>query len=711
MMKNKMITVVLIILIALTGFISCDFLSGGDSGNDGELTYPTLAVDVNQDYFTTIGSSSVDVYINDVKVGTIKESDLGSSWEYSPFTFNYTDSISSLRFVSGTYSDTFVSISDFASFPPTSITSIDKIKKVVLYPSQPSPSYTVDGTGAYIGPKKPSFTTSSATENSICLSVTEDESPTNLAFNVYLSTDGGLSFTKHNSTAIDATEMYDGYIIGGLARGTDYKVSIEAVYDGIISVKSSVESFTTDGTKWTVMVWLDGDNNLNPAAVVDFHEMEHGLYLASQSDSDITDKLNIIVQYDQNSSYDSSSSTHGIYKILPQSTVASNTTTLASTSTQIATIGEPNMGSAQELADFIDYTKIHYPAKNYALILWNHGGGVRSIKDEDILTKAICWDDTNGDDALYIGEIKDYLDSTHSVDFLGMDACLMGFLEVAYEYRPGTDDFGADAISFSPASEQGDGWEYDAIFSRLSGQSGTDSNGHSYYDIDSLTAQEFATVVAQEYGDAWSLDSWETQTAVDLTKIASVKTAADGFASAIKSYQAQVENIRGAVGYGNLMAYFDESDVDEWYAYAGFDLYELAEQVKENITDSSVAAAADTLMDAVDDAVLYSFGSSSYDSYYGTGYYSGKNGLAIFFPDGDEAYGDYPYWRYQHWYNGVSHDEYIDWATSIPNVNYGALDFCTSDGDGIVESWFELLQYWFNDSITPIDVYNPSPKE
>ena len=190
------------------------------------------------------------------------------------------------------------------------------------------------------------------------------------------------------------------------------------------------------------------------------------------------------------------------------------------------------MGSAEELADFIDYTKTHYPAKNYALILWNHGGGVRSVKDDNPLTRAICWDDTNEDDALYIGEIKDYLDSTHSVDFLGMDACLMGFLEVAHEFRHGSGDFGADAISFSPATEQGDGWEYNAIFSRLNGQEGTDTNGHPYYDIESLTAQQFATVVAQEYDDAWSQSSGETQTAVDLTKIASVKTAVDEFAFA-----------------------------------------------------------------------------------------------------------------------------------------------------------------------------------
>jgi len=461
--------------------------------------------------------------------------------------------------------------------------------------------------------------------------------------------------------------------------------------------------------EWTVMVWLDGDNNLNEDAVIDIHEMEYGLYLAQQSDSDITDKLNIIVQYDQNSKYDSSSSVPGRYKVLPNATENSENVAPSSTSTLLESLAEPNMGSAAELATFIDYAKENYPAENYALILWNHGGGVRSVKHDDNLTKEICIDDTD-DDVLYIGEIKDYLDSSHSVDFLGMDACLMGFVEVAYEFRPNTGDFGADAITFSPASEQGDGWEYDAIFSRLSGQSGTDSDGHPYYSIDTLSANQFATVAAQEYEDAWSGNSWETQTAVNLTQIAAVKSAADDFAMTIKDYQTQVENIRGAVGTGNLLAYFIESNVDEWFAYAGFDLYELAEQVRDENLSTTVNNAADDLMDAIDDAVLYSFAQSSYDGY-GTGFEGGKNGLAIFFPDGDEDYGDNPYWAVQHWYNGVSHSDYASWWGSPDSPDYGALDFCTSDGDGTVESWFELLQYWFNPSDSSYNSYNPSPIE
>ena len=470
--------------------------------------------------------------------------------------------------------------------------------------------------------------------------------------------------------------------------------------------------------EWTIMVWLDGDNNLNDAAIADFHEMEYGLGLADDYDYDLMDNLNVIAQYDGftnegaggdnfNTAPDS---TPGRYRVLPANSLYGSSTDL---NNKIQNLSEPNMGSASELASFISFCKTYFPAKKYALILWNHGGGVRSIKEDNAPARAICWDDGNDEDALYIGEIKDNLTSEHSVDFLGMDACLMGFLEVAYEFRPDSGDFGADAISFSPATEQGDGWEYQRIFNRFSGSGyyeGPSWGSDPCYDIESLTANQFAGIVAKEYEDVFSNDTWETQTAVDLTKIAAVKSAVDSFAVTLAPFQSQTENIRGAEGTMDLMAYFDESDHGEWLDYAGFDLYELAEQVKYHSSNTALNAAADDLMAAVEDAIIYSWAESSYSGY-GTGVESGKNGLAIFFPDGDAMYdSSYTYWDYQFFYSSLPQTEIYSFASAwSSDPYYGALDFCTGDNDGTVDGWYELLQYWFNpgkdDAIHPGPMY------
>ena len=717
MRKRQIVALLLVTAVALTGFVSCDLLFGptGDSGDSGSSDSYTLVVDVKPSYFTALSISSVDVYVNSEKVGTINSSSLDSTSEYDQFSFSYTDPITSLRFTSSKYSNTFDEFSDFWNDEelPTSITSMSQIKKVILGYSYDWWSEVYSGTGAYIGPRQPDFfNITSITDSSATIYFTsETESPEDLFFNIYLSTDGGSSYTKYNSTAVEASDMFDDYTLTELNPGTDYNMVLESVYEGISSYKSTSKTFSTDDVKWTVMVWLDGDNDLNPMAVQDYLEMEDGLFQAQTYDSDITENLDIIVRYDNNPSYDVDDTSPGIYLVQPNAKSKSRSVLSGSTALLKGT-SDPNMGSAEELADFIDYSKTNYPADKYALILWNHGGGVRSTRSpldtKDEVSRAICWDYTNGEDALYVGEIKDYLNSTHSVDFLGMDACLMGFLEVAYEFRPGTDDFGAQAISFSPATEQGDGWEYDQIFSRFSGSTLNEEDGRKNYLITQVSPQTFATIVAQEYGDAFSSYSAETQTAVDLTKISAVKSASDIFANKVSGYKSAVESIRGAVLSPNLMNYFDDDDSGEWYEYAGFDLYELAEKVKSSSSISGADTAATNLMNAIDEAILFSFAGSSY----GSSYEPGKNGLAIFFPHGDASYGSHTYWAYQHWYNNVSRTDYTSWWGSEAPP-YGGIDFCTSDGDGTVESWFELLQYWFNpdSSLPPDNSYNPSPLE
>jgi len=430
---------------------------------------------------------------------------------------------------------------------------------------------------------------------------------------------------------------------------------------------------------WTIMVWLDGDNSLDLAAKEDFHEMEAGLFAAQQADPDIMDNLNIIVQYDGRYG------NYGRFEVQPRDInpdFDESNPSYGKISGGLST--EPNMGDAGELKNFIEDTKQDYPADNYALILWNHGGGVRSLQ-ADSSSREIC-EDTTDNDILYIGEIKDVLEVADSVDFLGMDACLMGMTEIAYEFRPDTGDFSAQAMAFSPAEEQVDGWEYQNIVSRFGS-----------INLDTMEAADFARIVVEEYEDAFSSYETETQTAVDLTKIAAVKEKVDLMARAIGGNSANkvmMESIRGSGDTPGLMHYFDDSKGYDWENYAGFDLYELADEVEASEMTIAVKNAAGAVKTAVEDAVLTSWAGSSY-----TGFENGKNGLSIFFPDGDAVdpnYGDsHIYWTYQYFYSSLTRDEINEWAVRT-DLNYGALDFCTGDADSIVEGWFELLQSWYN---------------
>jgi clostripain len=151
--------------------------------------------------------------------------------------------------------------------------------------------------------------------------------------------------------------------------------------------------------EWTVMVYLDADNNLESAGIDDINEME---IVGS------TTEVNIVVQVDR----------------IPYSVLASNnegyaddisnsnwTTTRRYYITQDfdpvqinsqlkSDLGELNMGDSQTLIDFTNWATINYPARKYLLVIWNHGGGFRSLS----LTKDIAWDDTSGGDKITMPE-------------------------------------------------------------------------------------------------------------------------------------------------------------------------------------------------------------------------------------------------------------------------------------------------------------------
>lgn len=163
-------------------------------------------------------------------------------------------------------------------------------------------------------------------------------------------------------------------------------------------------------------------------------------------------------------------------------------------------------GSPQTLLDFIRWAKAKAPADRYALIIWNHGSGwdpldfdelyehvksagvtpreldlrassqlARSLFRPTIETaltqpnaraRAIASDDGTGHslDTLELGEVlaKAHKELGRPLDLLGMDACLMSCLEVAYQSEKDV-----RAVVSSEELEPGDGWPYDKILADL----------------------------------------------------------------------------------------------------------------------------------------------------------------------------------------------------------------------------------------------------
>ncbi len=176
--------------------------------------------------------------------------------------------------------------------------------------------------------------------------------------------------------------------------------------------------------QWTIMVYLDADNNLSSYGTKDIQEMQ-------QVGSDAN--INIVALWDN------SSTVHGYYYVQNGS------------STLLQDLGEVNMGDPQVAKNFITYVKTNFPADKYGFVYWNHGGAV---------DRGVCWDDTNSGDHLSEVEqlsLMNYGVSTlgKKFEFVGFDACLMATAEIYYQYRNV-----ANYMAASEQTEPGDGWDW-----------------------------------------------------------------------------------------------------------------------------------------------------------------------------------------------------------------------------------------------------------
>lgn len=191
---------------------------------------------------------------------------------------------------------------------------------------------------------------------------------------------------------------------------------------------------------WTLMIYIAGDNNLESAALDDLNELEE---IGSTSEVEIT------VQLDRTPGYDAS---NGDWTTTRRYHVEKDTssTIIGSSANDL---GEINMGDPNSLEDFIDWSQNHFPAENYALILWDHGSGIMAGP----YSGGICWDDENNNDYLTEPEILTAIQNKN-ITLLGFDACLMASVEFWYALHSEVDVFVG-----SQGLEPGDGWPYDGI--------------------------------------------------------------------------------------------------------------------------------------------------------------------------------------------------------------------------------------------------------
>lgn len=356
--------------------------------------------------------------------------------------------------------------------------------------------------------------------------------------------------------------------------------------------------------EWTVMVYLDADNDLESAGIDDINEME---VVGSSTD------VNIVVQADRIPNYDYSNNdwtnTRRYYITQDYDPYTIN-------SQLISELGELNMGSPQTLIDFATWAVTNYPAKKYLLVIWNHGGGFRSTA----LAKDIAWDDTSGGDKITMPELEYALSAISiqmgkNVDIVGMDACLMAMIEVAYQIKNYT-----DILVTSEEVVPNDGWPYDTILGQL-------------VSYPTMTPNQLATNIVDSYIFSYTASDNVTQSAIDLSYMDTLAGQLSTLALAIMS-----DTLTPTVSYINA-AYFSQYYDD--YDFIG--LYDFCNQLVTYSNSLEVKNIASNIQQTLNYAVLR-WGYNGYEV-------NKSRGLSIYFP----------YAYYDTYYNNTNFSQDTFW--------------------------------------------------
>ncbi|NVM54505.1 MAG: hypothetical protein HWN66_12445 [Candidatus Helarchaeota archaeon] len=335
-----------------------------------------------------------------------------------------------------------------------------------------------------------------------------------------------------------------------------------------------------DIAKYTYISYICADNNLGSYGKSDVNEMETG-YNDSVTDVHVISLLDLL-----------SGGTTAYY-------ISHDDQSGTITSTQLVIPGflsEENLGDPNTLITYVNFCIAYYPAEHYILDLWDHGSGW-----------AICFDETSGNDALTMAELRYALETINAttgntIDILAMDACLMGTLEVAYEIR----NFASILIA-SEDAVLAQGFPYDTIIDDIC-------------DDPNQTITECASTMVDLFHASQFSFFPSTLSAVNLSL---VDTAI------FPNFVPFAQNLHSYLNYGIKNELYNARTASEsFYDPVYIDLYDFALNTKNEASNLTIRQLAQNLISNISISII------NEKHYYNPGAY----GLSIYFPSSQASY-------------------------------------------------------------------------
>lgn len=289
--------------------------------------------------------------------------------------------------------------------------------------------------------------------------------------------------------------------------------------------------------KWTVMVYLNAANNLEPCGIKDMNEME-----AAGSSNDV----NVLVECARfqahpqprpNGAYMSnpfSESTANQYYFGLDNTpgtrryyILKDDDRVRIRSVMLGNVGDTDAGRPEPLANFGRWAVENFPADHYALVIWNHGAGWAGVSADENTHHTLEMPDVRVALEGICDQLKKQDHPGGKIDVLDFDACLMATLEVAYELR-GAVDF----LASSQETEPGDGMAYDEYLRWLDTYPEAPPASLAKAMVETYVKSYAPGGVQVESNEHWY--SGETKSAIRLARVADLRTALDGVAKLLE---------------------------------------------------------------------------------------------------------------------------------------------------------------------------------
>ncbi|NLF50204.1 MAG: hypothetical protein GX577_03625 [Leptolinea sp.] len=376
---------------------------------------------------------------------------------------------------------------------------------------------------------------------------------------------------------------------------------------------------TTENQTWLVLLYFDADDPvLEEDILFDLNEAE----MAGS-----TKRVKIVAQIDRNKkgfTGDGNWTGARRYEIIKDSDLT------AIHSKVIEDLGEVDMSNPDTLVDFTVWAMKTYPADRHVLILSDHGMGWPGGWTDA---------DNHSEDFVFISlsrlekSLKTITSQTGSkkLDLIGLDACLMGMLEVYSAVAP----YASIAVA-SEEVEPGLGWAYAEFLSALNSNPSMKPTELSNYIVSTyiqkdqrIINQNARAVFLKKYGldpdtseetliEAFTAES--TLAAVNLSALPDVYKNLDAFVTALKAINQK------KVADSRVYSRAFTNTFDDNFPSPYLDLSHFAAMAAKRTGDKPTASAASNLRISIDKAVIAETHGKNR---------RGSTGISIFFPVSD----------------------------------------------------------------------------